>query len=254
MAKLQSKQTPAAADSSNKANIEQVAPKRFSVLKDKINGKHLLLVFVLLFLIATGTAGYFYKQLHSLKSNSTKATQAEVDALVKEVGQFMVLPDNEEPTVATVTDPEKLKDQVFFAKAKSGYKVLIYTNAKKAILYDPVEHKIIEVAPINIDAKASGNTSVPQEKNQIPITVVNASKVSGLAAKVADKLKEAGYTAVTVSDTSAASQSRTSMTFELKYSADVEGINKVLNSQASLDAQVGAPGVTITLGTDFKVE
>ena len=52
--------------------------------------------------------------------------------------------------MATVSDLEKLKDQPFFAKAKIGDKVLIYTDAKKAILYDPVNDKIVEVAPINI--------------------------------------------------------------------------------------------------------
>ncbi|MEK7084254.1 MAG: hypothetical protein AAB932_03410 [Patescibacteria group bacterium] len=33
-----------------------------------------------------------------------------------------------------------------------GYltKVLIYTNAKKVILYDPVNNKIVEVAPLSI--------------------------------------------------------------------------------------------------------
>ena len=38
----------------------------------------------------------------------------------------------------------------FFSKAKVGDKVIIYTNARKAILYDPVAGKIVEVAPVNI--------------------------------------------------------------------------------------------------------
>lgn len=47
-------------------------------------------------------------------------------------------------------DPEKLRDQPFFANAQRGDKVLIYANAKKAILYNPPSNKIIEVAPVNI--------------------------------------------------------------------------------------------------------
>lgn len=66
------------------------------------------------------------------------------------MGRHIVLPEGETPTVGTVTDPEKLKDQAFFEKAKIGYRVIIYTNAKKAILYDPDSDKIVEVAPLNI--------------------------------------------------------------------------------------------------------
>jgi hypothetical protein len=44
--------------------------------------------------------------------------------------------------------------------AKTGYKVLVFSVAKKAILYDPVLNKIIEVAPFQIseDAKSAGQT------------------------------------------------------------------------------------------------
>ena len=76
---------------------------------------------------------------------------AQVDDLVAEVGRLIVLPENEVPTVATVTEPEKLKDQLFFANAKAGHKVLLYTEAKKAYLYDPVAKKLIEVAPITTE-------------------------------------------------------------------------------------------------------
>ncbi len=77
--------------------------------------------------------------------------QAEVDALVKEVGVLIELPKDEKPTVATVTDLDKVKDQTFFKSAKNGDKVLIYTNAKKAILYRPSENRIIEVGAVNIN-------------------------------------------------------------------------------------------------------
>jgi hypothetical protein len=66
----------------------------------------------------------------------------------------MVLPADETPTIATVSDPEKLKDQPFFANAKKGDKVLIFSNSAKAILYSPTEDKIVEVAPINSSAGA----------------------------------------------------------------------------------------------------
>ncbi len=92
---------------------------------------------------------YLYIQYSNLKADPAKEAQAEAAELAAQVGKLIVLPD-EQPTVATVTDVEKLKDQPFFAKAQNGNKVLIYTQAKKAILFDPIANKIIEVAPINI--------------------------------------------------------------------------------------------------------
>ncbi len=106
-----------------------------------------LLVFALVSVIA---AAYFYKQNTELRRNSQAATESEIQDLIAKVGKLIVLPSGEQPTVATVADPEKLKSQPFFANATKDDKVLIYTNARKAILYSPSQNKIIEVAPINI--------------------------------------------------------------------------------------------------------
>ncbi len=65
-----------------------------------------------------------------------------------EVAQLVELPKNEKPAIATVTDPERLKSNPFFAKAQIGDKVIIYAKSGKAILYDPKNHKILDVAPI----------------------------------------------------------------------------------------------------------
>ncbi|HEY4476225.1 MAG TPA: hypothetical protein VI954_01850 [Candidatus Paceibacterota bacterium] len=107
-------------------------------------------ILVLLLLGSAIAAYYFYSQLNALKENPQGAAQKEVHDLVAKVGQLIVLPVGEDPTVAVVTDLERLKDQPFFANAQKGYKVLIYTNARKAILYDPVNNRIVEVAPVNI--------------------------------------------------------------------------------------------------------
>lgn len=108
--------------------------------------------------ISLSGAVYFYAQWNSLQNPQASLLDAvnETNKLIADVGKLLVLPEGETPTIATVSDLEKLKSQPFFINAKNGDKVLIYTNAKKAILYDPVAHKIIEVAPINI-----GNTPQP---------------------------------------------------------------------------------------------
>ena len=106
---------------------------------------------VLVMLIAGGFVYiYVYEKNLFVKKDPQKTAQEEVASIVDQVSKLMVLPEGESPTIATVTDPQALKDQPFFAKATTGDKVLIYTNTRKVILYDPVQHKIIEVAPLNI--------------------------------------------------------------------------------------------------------
>ncbi len=110
------------------------------------------LILVIVTAASLVTAGYFYTEMNRIKANP-QATLAAVAAnelkeVMTKVGRLVVLPTDEEPTLATVADPEQLRDQPFFAQAKTGDKVLVYNQARKAILYDPVQDKILEIAPI----------------------------------------------------------------------------------------------------------
>lgn len=80
-------------------------------------------------------------------------TEYEVRSLVSDVGDHMLLPESEIPTLATVTDLHALEGQQFFRKAEVGDKVLMYLISQEAILYRPSIDKIIEVGPITGDAQ-----------------------------------------------------------------------------------------------------
>ena len=114
-------------------------------------------VLFILLVVSIGAGVYFYQKA---TVNTQEDAQKELDDTITAVGRLMVLPTTETPTMATVSDPEKLKDQPFFANAKKGDKVLIYTIAKKAILYSPTLDKIIEVAPVNA-GDTGGSTNAP---------------------------------------------------------------------------------------------
>jgi len=124
-------------------------------------------VIPLVAIIAVLVAGYFYKQFSDLKKNPNMVAEREVASLVAKVSRLALLPEGETPTVATVSDPEALKDQAFFAQAVKGDKVLIYAQAKKAILYSVSMNKIIEVAPLNI-GNAKSVTPPAQAKDTTP--------------------------------------------------------------------------------------
>src|SRR3989338_4597628 len=112
----------------------------------------------LLFLLALTPSLFFfikYKEAEQKLQNVARSPTDDTTRIIEEVGQLIELPSDETPTVATVTDKEKLSDQPFFAQAKNGDKVLIYTKAKKAILYDPLAKKIIDVAPVNTSSPSA---------------------------------------------------------------------------------------------------
>ena len=101
-------------------------------------------------IVAVAVAGFSFSELYKVKQNPQVQFQKEVNDLVSKVSKLIVLPSGELPTVATVSDLEALKDQPFFAKAKKGDKVLIYTTSKRVVLYSVADNKILDVAPLNI--------------------------------------------------------------------------------------------------------
>lgn len=109
---------------------------------------------VLMIAIVGGFILYKNNQGQAPAANQAVA-QEEVKKLVGEVGKLINLPLGEDPTVATITDIEKLKGQSFFQKGKNGDKVLIYSGAKKAILYDPSAKKVVDIAPINVGSPSA---------------------------------------------------------------------------------------------------
>ncbi|MBI3888454.1 hypothetical protein HY311_01530 [Candidatus Nomurabacteria bacterium] len=127
--------------------------------------------------VALFLAGYFSYQLYVAKQNPQAVAQKETASLVEKVSKIIVLPQGETPTVATVSDPEVLKDQPFFLQAEKGDKVLIYAQAKKAILYSVSLNKILNVAPLNVGDKAT--TIAPAQTinpTSIPSTSIKKKK------------------------------------------------------------------------------
>jgi len=121
-----------------------------------MNKIYLLIFSAVVVVLVLGGAIYYYLAKESNLTVSTSSSEQEIAALILKVGELIILPEGESPTVATVTNPELLRNQPFFANAKNGDKVLIYTRARKAILYNPASNKIVEVAPINFETAGSG--------------------------------------------------------------------------------------------------
>lgn len=135
--------------------------------KPKFSVKYILVIFLIL--VIAGGAFWGYQQYSDLKeenkklSNPQESAKVETDKIKSEVSNIIELPTDEEPTIATVSDTSKLSNQAFFKNAKNGDKLLMYSKAKKAVLYRPDTKKIIEVAPINIGDDTKKSTTTTQQ-------------------------------------------------------------------------------------------
>lgn len=130
-----------------------------------------MVVLTLLLLVAIGVAGYLYYQLKRSQTVQDNQ-QGELDRIMQEIGSVMELPQGETPTLATVTDREKLSEQPFFQKAENGDKVIIYSGNGRAILYRPSTKKIVDVTTVNVNTgqPSEETTSVPTPEAVTPET------------------------------------------------------------------------------------
>lgn len=147
-------------NSQDRVFTTRILKKKPTMTKQKF--LNMIMFFALVVAISLG--GYFYYKLHNLQKNTQEGVKKETKDLLGKVARLYLIPTGEEPTIATVSDPVKLKDQSFFSSSQKDDKVLIFTEAGKAVLYRPSIDKIIEVAPINNskkDAKVPEKTTEP---------------------------------------------------------------------------------------------
>lgn len=144
-------------------------------------------VLSLLVIGAAGLAVYSYSLYQKSQAevqrlqNPQEAAKSDMARIVELVKNLIELPSDEQPTIATVIDASKLKDQQFFAHSENGDKLLIYTQARKAILYRPSTNKVVDVAPVNIG---------PAEGQIVRVALYNGTDTQGAIAGTEEKLKK----------------------------------------------------------------
>jgi hypothetical protein len=124
--------------------------KKSSFTSDKTN--MLIIAMGILLLVAVGSIGYLY---YHFVLPGKQEVKSEETLLRDAVGSKILLPD-ESPQIATVTDKTKLADQPFFKKAENGDKILIFTNANRAVLYRPRIKKVIDTTTISLTPEVEG--------------------------------------------------------------------------------------------------
>lgn len=114
----------------------------------------LILLLIILSLIVIGGVALASKQYSFFSpKNKDQKTREEIDDLIAKVGKHALLPVNELPTIATISDTNKLPQQSFYKRAEKGDKLLLYTRARVAYLYRPKTDKIIEITPLMFESE-----------------------------------------------------------------------------------------------------
>ena len=115
--------------------------------------------------VGFGSWRYFglTKELEEAKAKGIGVIQMTAkdrqQALLSQVGKLMVLPTGETPTIAQVDNATTLRSQPFFANAENADWVIVFTLAKKAILYRASINKIIEVMPVSLTSSPGASSS-----------------------------------------------------------------------------------------------
>ncbi len=92
-------------------------------------------------------------RLEQLQGNNA-ANQEKARSVVERVQKLMNIDVSVEPTVATIVDVEKLREQnPFYDKAENGDFLIV--TPTRAILYREEENIILDVVPVQIEQEAA---------------------------------------------------------------------------------------------------
>lgn len=160
---------------------------------------NLLNIILLILLIAAlcGFAWSFWRywtirqevRFLSTPQGQQELNKKEVDNVVAAVGKLIVLPTDQQPTVATIQDVVALaKEQPFFNGAENGDKLLFYQD--KAIIYSTKYDKLVNVGPVyNQGGQAMKSDS---QSSLLNVDVRNGSEKVGAGRTLADGLTAKG--------------------------------------------------------------
>jgi len=220
-------------------------------MKKFLNKKFLIIVSIALIIgTLVATSLYFYFRARDLEKRPLGEKQMEqMKEIVAAVSKLIALPVDELPTLVTVTDPEKLKGQPFFVRSSVGDKVLLYQNAKKAILYRPSEKKIIDVSSLTINEMSTQSGTQTQE---IRVVLFNGTTITGLTKKFEPVLKSAIPTAVIVGRNNASSSTyKTSLLIDVMGTREMEA--KEFAQKLGMATGVLPDGEDKPTSTDFLI-
>lgn len=229
--------------------------------------KQKLILVTLVVLISMG--GFIYSQqlrfenirlkarVNQLESDPQTVAKEEIKNITQRMSKIVVLPTGEEPTLATVTDKEKLKDQPMFAKAENGDKILIYTISKKAYIYRPASNIIIDIVPVNVAGAQVSITGV-DANNPLKVSLVNGTMVPNQTTTLEKRIVDSNIGGIKVVSKANAKSTDYKKTLVIdiagKYKAQAVELAKLIGGEVATETAEIKPNadLMVIIGANFK--
>lgn len=196
-------------------------------------------------------------QIETLKKDPQSIAKEEIKQLTDKLTKLVVLPEGEDPVVATVTDKEKLKDQPVFAKAENGDKIVIYAKAQKAYIYRPSTNILIDVVPVNIGNQQIAFTGV-DENHPLAVALVNGTKNTGIAGELEKRINDKKIPGVKVVSKATAKYDNYEKTlvFDVdgKHGQQAKEMATLLSGEVATESAetFAKADIMVVIGADFK--
>ncbi len=234
---------------------EPATPK---VRKVSLLTKRTFVVSIVIIAVLIGSMFYFH--WFGVGLSAQQRAQIELKAAVTAVGKLILLPKNETPALAKITNAKKLAvQQPFFTNAKDGDELLIFQKSSRAIIYSPSRNIIVNVGPIQRPSKPSA-VATPRTLHtpqNVSVEVLNGSNKSGIAASSAKIISSLGDKVVGVTDAKKSDYKKTIVIDIARTSASAAAANtiaKKLNATVTQSLPNGESNskadVMVILGAD----
>lgn len=137
---------------------------------------HLRRHFVLILCCLAGAvAFYMLGRVMVYREHPEFAAQEQAAAILAKVGQLILLPEGESPTMVAIADAESVKKgQPFLEKAMNGDILIVYRNAATALLYRESTNKLVAVGPVSSES-GTADIQNAQQSAITPVTTKNAT-------------------------------------------------------------------------------
>ena len=136
---------------------------------------------IVIVVVIVWTASFFELGRDTVyQTNPNLQDQEQAAEILQKVGQLIQLPADETPTMAAISATRQApkQGQPFLTNAENGDVLIVYDNAREALLYRPSINKLIAVGPVDsatpqapaVQAPASAPAATSTDASSTPST------------------------------------------------------------------------------------